>query len=90
MGKVKAFLTRKKAALLMAVSAIATMACSVAVSAAEGGSGTANDAVVSAMTKVANDSIATGNAIIPIALGVVGLAMVVVFGIKIFKKIFSK
>lgn len=49
--------------------------------------GTASSAVTSAMTTVANDMLATGNAIIPIALTVVGLAMVVVFGVRIFKRI---
>lgn len=39
------------------------------------------------MTTVANDMIATGNAIIPIALTVVGIALVVVFGVKMFKKV---
>ena len=50
-------------------------------------SGTANSAVTGAMTTVANDMIATGNAIIPIALTVVGIALVVVFGVKMFKKV---
>lgn len=50
-------------------------------------SGTANSAVTSAMTTVANDMIATGNSVIPVALTVVGLAMVVVFGVRIFKRI---
>lgn len=56
----------------------------------EGGGGTANQAVVTAMTGVAGDMTATGTAILPIALGVVGLAIVVVFGIKIFKKVVNK
>lgn len=49
--------------------------------------GTANSAVTTAMNTVANDMIATGNSVIPIALTVVGLAMVVVFGVRIFKRI---
>lgn len=49
--------------------------------------GTANSAVVSAMTTVANDMQATASGLIPVALGVVGIALVVVFGIRIFKKI---
>lgn len=49
--------------------------------------GTANSAVVSAMTSTANDMVATGNSIIPIALTVVGLALVVTFGIRIFRRV---
>ena len=56
----------------------------------EGASGSANQAVVTAMQGVAGDMTATGTAILPIALGVVGLAIVVVFGIRIFKKVVNK
>lgn len=49
--------------------------------------GTANNDVVSAMTTVAGDMRATGNAIIPVALTVVGLGLVVVFGVRIFRKV---
>lgn len=49
--------------------------------------GTANNAVVSAMTTTANDMMATGNAIVPVALTVVGLALVVTFGIRMFRRI---
>lgn len=49
--------------------------------------GTANADVVTAVTTMANDMKATGNAIIPIALTVVGLTLVVTFGLRIFKKI---
>lgn len=49
--------------------------------------GSASNAVTGAMQTVANDMLATGNAIIPIALTVVGLALVVVFGVRIFKKV---
>ena len=54
---------------------------------AESTGGTANTAVSGAMQTVANDMIATGNSVIPIALTVVGLAMVVVFGVRMFKKV---
>lgn len=47
--------------------------------------GTANQAVVTAMTGAANDMKATGTAVLPIALGVVGLILVVRYGLKIFK-----
>lgn len=50
-------------------------------------SGTANSAVVTAMTSAANDMTATGLAIIPVALGVVTLSLVVTFGIRIFRKV---
>lgn len=52
--------------------------------------GTANQAVVSHMTSVANDMVATGTSIIPVALTVVGLSLVVVYGIKMFKRIANK
>lgn len=78
----------KKAFLL---SVPATLIASMPVLATEGsGSGTANSAVVSAMQTTANDMMATGSSIIPIALTVVGLALVVVFGIRIFKKVVGK
>ena len=49
--------------------------------------GTANTAVTTAMTTVANDMIATGNAIVPVALTVVGISLVVRFGVKLFRGI---
>lgn len=49
--------------------------------------GTANQAVVSAMTTAANDMVATGTSIIPIALTVVTLTFAVMFGIRMFKKV---
>lgn len=69
-------------ALLPAVGAVG---CQVPVLAAD--SGTANEAVVSAMSGVAQDMLATGKAIVPIALSVVGLVIVVSFGLKMFKKV---
>lgn len=63
--------------------------CAMAVPAFASGetTGTANTQVTSAMQSLAADMIATGNAIIPIALTVVGIAMVVLFGIRIFKSV---
>lgn len=49
--------------------------------------GTANSDVVNAMTTVANDMKATATAILPVALTVVGLSMVVIFGIKMFRRV---
>lgn len=75
----------KKAFLL---SVPATLLASMPVLATEGsGSGTANSAVVSAMQTTANDMIATGTSILPIALSVLGLSLVVVFGIRLFNKV---
>lgn len=54
---------------------------------AESTGGTANSQVTTAMTSLANDMVATGNAIVPIALTVVGIGMVVTFGVRIFRKI---
>lgn len=48
--------------------------------------GTANAAVVDAMQKTANDMLATGNAVVPIALTVVGLSLVITYGIRLFRK----
>lgn len=49
--------------------------------------GTANQAVVNAMTTVSNDMIATANSIVPVALSVVGISLVVVFGVRLFRRI---
>lgn len=73
----------KKKMLIM--SSIGVMA-PVSVFASEA-TGTANTAVTNAMQTVASDMIATGNSVIPIALTVVGLAMVVVFGVRIFRRV---
>ena len=81
MGRVKKVLF----VLLSVIGVMCTYICAFAEQ-----SGTANSATVTAMTGLANDMVATGNALIPIALGVVGIALVVVFGIKIFKKISGK
>lgn len=78
---------KKKIAMLLC-ACVATVAMTTAAFAE--GAGTANADVVSAMTTIANDARATGTAVIPIALGVVGLGMVVVFGIKMFGRVFRK
>lgn len=75
----------KKVSLVM-LSMFACLICSVCAF-AESTGGTANSAVTGAMQTVASDMIATGNAIIPIALTVVGIALVVVFGVRMFKKV---
>lgn len=74
---------KNKAAVLLA--AVVTVVTSCVAMATE--TGTANSATVSAMTGVANDMVATINAIIPIALTVVGIGLVVMAGIRIFRKI---
>lgn len=79
-------ISKKFVCLMMCV--FASLATSV-VAFAES-SGTANSAVTSAMTSVANDMTATATSLIPIALGVVGIVLVVIYGIKIFKKIANK
>lgn len=45
------------------------------------------DAVVSALTKIATDITGTINGIAPIAIGVVGLFLVWKLGIKFFKSV---
>ena len=84
------WLKNKKAKLgVMLMTALCAVMTALPVF-AEGGTGTANSAVTTAVTTMANDMIATGNAVVPIALGVVGIALVVVFGIRIFKKVVNK
>lgn len=78
---------KTKVAVLFMTAIVCALSC---VPVFAEGTGTANSDVTSAMTTVANDMIATGNAIVPIALGVVGIALVVVFGIRIFKMIVKK
>lgn len=84
------WLKNKKAKLgVMLMTALCAVMTALPVFAADG-SGNANSAVTTAVTTMANDMIATGNAVVPIALGVVGIALVVVFGIRIFKKVVNK
>ena len=64
-----------------------TFAAAVPVLAEGGSSGSANSAVVTAMQGVANDMVATGTAVIPIALTVVGITMVARYGIKAFRAV---
>lgn len=66
---------------------VALMASIPALASEPGTSGTANSAVVTALTGTANDMVATGTSLIPVALTVVGLSMAVIFGIRLFKKI---
>lgn len=73
----------KKKMLLM--SSIGVMA-PVSVYASEA-TGTSNAAVTNAMQTVAADMMATGNSVIPIALTVVGLALVVTFGVRMFRRV---
>jgi hypothetical protein len=73
----------KVCAMVVAVVSVLATTCAMA----ESASGTANAATVTAMTGVANDMVATIQAIIPIALTVVGIGLVVMAGIRIFRKI---
>lgn len=57
---------------------------------AEGGgssSGTGSAEVISAMTSLASDMKSTGLALVPIGLTVVGVTLVVRYGIRVFKAI---
>lgn len=74
-----------KKKLLLPGAAVSSFAAPVWVLAQE--TGTANTAVTNAMQTVANDMVATGNAVIPIALTVVGISLVVIFGVKMFRKV---
>lgn len=74
-----------KTKLIIAGTGVGVVALPVVAFAQE--TGTANAAVVSAMTTAASDMVATGNAIVPVALTVVTLMVAVTFGIKLFKRI---
>lgn len=78
-------MSRVKKVIIAMLAVMCSMLSCIAVFASS--TGTANTAVTGAMQTVADDMIATGNAIIPIALTVVGIALVVVFGVKMFKKV---
>ena len=78
---------RTKIAVLFMTAIVCALSC---VPVFAEGTGTVNNDVKTAMETVAADMIATGNAIVPVALGVVGIALVVVFGIRIFKMIVKK
>lgn len=47
-------------------------------------------ALTSAFTTVASDMTSAVTSVLPIALGIVGTVMVVIFGVKIFKRITGK
>lgn len=58
---------------------------------AEGaGASTVRNALTTSLTSVGNDLTGVINDVLPIALGIVGAVMVVVFGVKIFKKLTGK
>lgn len=76
---------KKKLSYLL-VTGVGTIGSNALVLANES-TGTANTAVTGAMQTVANDMIATGNAIVPVALTVVGISLVVIFGVRMFRKI---
>lgn len=78
---------KTKIAVLFMTAVVCALSC---VPVFADGTGTANSDVTTAMTTVANDMVATGTAIIPIALTVVGISLVVIYGIKMFKRIASK
>ena len=68
-----------KSVKVLLMSAIMTLCLSMAAFAND--SGTVSTATVTAMTSLANDMKATATSLIPIALGVVGLSMVVIFSL---------
>ena len=51
---------------------------------------TATDALVAGLTQVGSDMSGMIIKVLPIALGIVGTIMVIIFGIKFFKKITGK
>lgn len=77
---------KRKHFLTISALPVAAMAAGIPVLAEESG-GSVNSAVTTAMTTLAGDMVSTGQAIVPIALTVVGIGLVVTFGIRIFRKI---
>ena len=47
-------------------------------------------ALTTAFTSITSDLTSTATSVAPIALGVIGLSLVVIFGIKMFKRITNK
>lgn len=76
---------KKRLAALFMTAMFAVMA-SLAAFASEA-TGTASAATVTAVTGLAADMVATIQAVIPIALTVVGLGLVVMAGIRVFRRI---
>lgn len=72
-----------KKKVIGALSGVGAVLVSSGVMAAD--PGTANQAVVSAMTTAANDMTATGSAVLAVALPLLALAFVVRYGIKLFR-----
>lgn len=67
-----------------------SLSCMMSIIAFAESTGTADTQVVTHFTTIANNMTATATALIPIALGVVGITLVVRYGIKVFKSIGSK
>lgn len=69
---------------MVALASMAVMLVSIVNVFAE--SETANAALVSAATNTANAVIANINGVLPIALGVMGVALAIAIGVRFFKK----
>ena len=54
------------------------------------GASTVRNALTTSLTSVGNDLTGVITDVLPIALGIVGAVMVIVFGVKIFKKLTGK
>lgn len=54
------------------------------------GATTVREALTTALTSVGNDMTGVITDVLPIALGICGAVMVIVFGVKIFKKLTGK
>lgn len=84
--KVKNFVSTKKKLVVGVGSGVAvTLGSALPVLASE--TGTANSALTGALTSTANDMTATLNAILPIALPIMGLIVVVMLGVRFFKRV---
>jgi len=86
LSKIKAKFSGKRAALLMAISALAGVLVVGGASADETGSGV-QAAVTGALANVQSESLSMISAVLPYALAIVGSVLVVTIGIRVFKKI---
>ena len=72
---------------MMVALPVATVVGGSIVSFAEDGSATADTALVTGATNAVNQVTANINAVIPIALGVMGIVLAIKIGIRVFKTV---
>jgi type IV secretory pathway VirB2 component (pilin) len=84
-------MTLKKKLMIPAVAAIATAATALPVMAeTTSAMSTVQSSLTSSFTEIGNSMTSTITSVLPIALPIIGIGLVVSFGLKWFKKITSK